>query len=67
MSPAHAQVNFDFDLDSEPIVGPLRHTDGRTTTFNGWIPLVSILQDAATTRPGEGHQPAAPTTSLWPQ
>jgi hypothetical protein len=49
MFPARAQVTLDFELDSEPIAGCLRHPDGRATTFNGWIQLVSLLQDAATT------------------
>jgi hypothetical protein len=50
MSPEHASVTIDFELDSEPIAGSLQHADGRTTAFNGWIQLVSLLQAAATTR-----------------
>jgi hypothetical protein len=50
MSPARTQVTLDFELDSEPIAGSVRYADGRTTAFNGWIQLVSLLQAAATTR-----------------
>jgi hypothetical protein len=48
MFPARAQITLDFELDSEPISGCLRHPDGRSTTFDGWIQLVSLLQEAAT-------------------
>jgi hypothetical protein len=50
MPPAYSQVTIDFELDSEPIAGSLRHADGRTAAFNGWISLVALLQAAATTR-----------------
>jgi hypothetical protein len=50
MSPDRARLTIDFELDSEPIAGSLQDADGRTTAFNGWIQLVSLLQAAATTR-----------------
>jgi hypothetical protein len=50
MVPGHVHLAIDFELDSEPIAGSLRHADGHTTDFNGWIQLVSLLQGAATTR-----------------
>jgi hypothetical protein len=60
MRASHAQVTVDFELDSEPIAGSLQHAD-RTTTFNGWIELVAMLQKAATS-PAR-HAPAADPAS----
>jgi hypothetical protein len=51
MPVVHAQVTIDFELDSEPIAGSLQAVDGTSTAFNGWIQLVSLLQDAATSPP----------------
>jgi hypothetical protein len=66
MVPARAQVTLDFELDSEPIAGSLRGANGRTTAFNGWIQLVSLLQDAATTRAPQAGQRPALVVAPWP-
>jgi hypothetical protein len=50
MAPAQAQVKLDIELDSEPIQGSLSDRDGASQDFSGWIQLVSLLQDAATTQ-----------------
>jgi hypothetical protein len=63
MSPARAQVTVDFELDSEPIAGSLQGVDGRSTMFNGWIQLVSLLQDAATT-PAREADPSSSSDPL---
>ena len=59
MPAVHAHVTIDFELDSEPIAGSLHGPDGATTTFNGWIQLVSLLQAAATTPASRAGQPVA--------
>jgi hypothetical protein len=41
---------IEFELDTEPIAGALQGADGLSTAFDGWIQLVSLLQEAATTR-----------------
>jgi hypothetical protein len=66
MPPARAQVTVDFELDSEPIAGSLQGVDGRTTVFNGWIQLVSLLQDAATT-PEPEADPSSNGDPLLPE
>ncbi|HEV2923005.1 MAG TPA: hypothetical protein VGW98_03165 [Solirubrobacteraceae bacterium] len=57
MQPARAQVTLDIELDSEPISGSLSEGDGTGQAFSGWIQLVSLLQDAATTRTSQADQP----------
>jgi hypothetical protein len=60
--PACAHLMIDLELDSEPISGALQRRGGDPTHFSGWIELVSLLQDAATS-PGVGassHSAPAP-------
>ena len=49
--PSRAHLTIDLELDSEPISGALQRPGGSLTPFQGWIQLVSLLQDAATTSP----------------
>jgi hypothetical protein len=51
MLPANAQVTIELELDSEPITGSFHGAEGGSITFSGWIQLVSLLQDAATSPP----------------
>jgi hypothetical protein len=51
MQPTRARVTIELELDSEPIEGSLSGGDGDRHAFRGWIELVSLLQDAATTAP----------------
>lgn len=67
MGPARAQVTLGIDLDSEPIAGSLRHADGHSTTFSGWIELVSLLQTAATTQTPRADPRAAPAAEARPE
>ena len=66
MPPARAQVTLDFELDSEPIQGSLSR-NGAIHAFTGWIELVSLLQDAATTRASQADQPIALVVAPWPE
>jgi hypothetical protein len=59
MPTSRTQLTIDIELDSEPIAGSLGRADGSSTPFTGWIALVSLLQDAATTRARQGDQPRA--------
>jgi hypothetical protein len=59
MQPAQAQVTLEIEINSEPISGSLSDRDGASRAFSGWIQLVSLLQDAATTRTSEADQPIA--------
>jgi hypothetical protein len=65
MSPERAMVTIEFELDSEPIAGSLQHSDGRTTVFDGWIELVSLLQAAATTRRSEADGASNGNPRSW--
>lgn len=57
MAPTQTQVTLDIELDSEPIQGSLSDRDGASQAFSGWIQLVSLLQDAATTQASQPDQP----------
>jgi hypothetical protein len=65
MSLERARVTIDFELDSEPIAGSLQYADGRTTAFDGWIELVSLLQAAATTRLSEADGASDGNPRSW--
>ena len=56
-----AHVTLDIERDSEPITGSFQHGDGGPTAFNGWIQLVSLLQDAATARVPQADHPSVAT------
>jgi hypothetical protein len=58
MPPDRASLTINFELDSEPIAGSLQHADRSSTEFNGWIQLVSLLQEAATTEAPEADPSA---------
>ncbi|HWX75684.1 MAG TPA: hypothetical protein VNZ05_10275 [Solirubrobacteraceae bacterium] len=66
MGPARAQVTLDFELDSEPIRGCLSR-EGASHAFSGWIELVSLLQDAATTRAPQVEQRRARVVAPRPE
>jgi hypothetical protein len=66
VSSGQAQVALDFELDSEPISGCLRDASG-TTAFNGWIELVSLLQEVATTGKHQVDGPVALEVVPWPE
>ncbi len=59
MQPGQAQVTLEIELDSEPIQGSLSDRDGASQVFSGWIELVSLLQDASTTRASQPEHHAA--------
>jgi hypothetical protein len=67
MEPARAQVTLDIELDSEPIQGSLSDRDGASQDFSGWIQLVSLLQDAATTQASQPDQPRALAVAPQPK
>jgi hypothetical protein len=67
MQPAQAKVTLDIELDSEPIQGSLSDRDGARQSFSGWIQLVSLLQDAATTRASQPDQRAALAVAPRPE
>jgi hypothetical protein len=48
MQPERVRLTIDIELDSEPIAGSMQRSDGDRTPFDGWIELVSLLQEAAT-------------------
>jgi hypothetical protein len=59
MHPARAKVTLELELDSEPIEGSMSDRGGASHPFYGWIQLVSLLQNAATTRAPQHDQPIA--------
>jgi hypothetical protein len=67
MQPAQTQVTLDIELDSEPIQGSLSNRDGASQAFSGWIELVSLLQDATTTRASQADQPRALAVAPKPE
>jgi hypothetical protein len=66
VQPARAQVTLDIELDSEPIQGYLSR-DGARQAFSGWIELVSLLQDVATTRAPQVDQPRVLVVAPLPE
>jgi hypothetical protein len=67
MQAARAQVTLEIELDSEPIQGLLSYRGGASQAFSGWIQLVSLLQDAATTGAPQADQPRALVVAPWPE
>jgi hypothetical protein len=67
MRPARVQVTLDIEPDSEPICGSLSDRDGASQAFSGWIELVSLLQDAATTRASQADRPRRLVVAPWPE
>ena len=67
MQPGQAQVTLEIELDSEPIQGSLCDRDSSSQAFSGWIQLVSLLQDAATTRASQVDQPRALAVAPQPE
>jgi hypothetical protein len=50
MQPTRTRLTLDIELDSDPIQGSLSARERASQAFSGWIELVSLLQDAATTQ-----------------